>query len=67
VVLASDTLSAIPYFRPIECDSCRVRLPLREIDSLRLGDPVGGVWRTVFLVQGLALLFILIARPPIGG
>ena len=67
VQLTTDSLFAIPYFRPIECDSCRLRVPTTQVDSLRLGSPVDGVWRTVFLVAGLCLLFLLIARPPIGG
>jgi hypothetical protein len=32
-----DSLSGIPYHRPLDCDSCRVCLPLGAIDSLRLG------------------------------
>ena len=34
----SDSLGGIPYHRPLECDSCRVSLPLVAIDSLRLGN-----------------------------
>jgi hypothetical protein len=33
-----DSLSGIPYHRPLECDSCRVSLPLAAIDSVGLGD-----------------------------
>jgi hypothetical protein len=33
-----DSLSGTPYHRPLECDSCRVSLPITAIDSLRLGN-----------------------------
>jgi hypothetical protein len=35
---ARDSLSGIPYHRPLECDSCRVSLPLAAVDSVRLGN-----------------------------
>jgi len=38
VELRGDTLLGIPYFRPLECDSCRQRLPMAAVDSVRLGS-----------------------------
>jgi hypothetical protein len=35
VQVRSDSLMGVPLWRPPECDSCRVVMPLREIDSLR--------------------------------
>jgi hypothetical protein len=49
----SDTISGIPYFKPIECDSCRVALPRSVVDSIRAGNPVAGFWKSVALVLGI--------------
>ncbi len=38
VHMSGDSISGIPYWRPLTCDSCRVWLPLAEVDSIRLGD-----------------------------
>jgi hypothetical protein len=50
IVLTDGSLSGIPYLRPLSCDSCRMALPLTSIDSLRTGDPVGGLWVVVALI-----------------
>src|ERR1700675_550378 len=43
----ADSVSGISAFRPVDCDSCRVALPRAEVDSIRLGNPVAGFWRSV--------------------
>jgi len=50
LVIGSDSLSAIPFMRPITCDSCRVTMPRADVDSIRLGNPVGGFWKTAGLI-----------------
>jgi hypothetical protein len=55
VVFMHDSLSGIPFFRPLDCDSCRVAVPRAEIDSVQVGDPMGGLWRSVAL--GAAVFF----------
>jgi hypothetical protein len=35
VRVRSDSLSGVPLWRPPDCDSCRVGMPLRGVDSLR--------------------------------
>ena len=57
VVVGADSVSGVPFILPVTCDSCRVQLPRTEVDSLRLGNPVGGFWRSVGLVLGLGLAF----------
>jgi hypothetical protein len=50
VIVGPDSISAIPFFRPVECDSCRMILPRSSVDSVRLGSPVAGFWKSVGLV-----------------
>jgi hypothetical protein len=60
VRVGPDTISGIPFAQPTACDSCRISLPRAAVDSMRLGDPVEGLWKTVALVLGaftLALIY----------
>jgi hypothetical protein len=59
VVIRPDTVSAIPFMRPVGCDSCRVGMPRTEIDSMRLGNPVAGFWKTVGLAVGIPLAILV--------
>jgi hypothetical protein len=56
LVVSTDSISGIPYLRPRDCDSCRTILPRAHVDSIRLGNPVAGFWKTVGLVVGIPLL-----------
>lgn len=53
VVVTGDSVLGIPFLRPITCDSCRISIPRAETDSIRLGNPVAGFWRTFGLVVGI--------------
>jgi hypothetical protein len=53
VVVAPDSVTGIPYFRPLTCDACRVAIPRAAVDSLRLGNPEAGFWKTFGLVVGI--------------
>jgi hypothetical protein len=33
-----DTLYAVPFTKPPSCDSCRIAIPMSEVDSLQLGN-----------------------------
>ncbi len=44
--MISDSIVGIPWLTPIECDTCRVSLPLATVDSIRVGDPAKGFWRS---------------------
>lgn len=49
VTVTADSLSGVPYFKPAECDSCRVTLARGTVDSVRSGSPSAGFWKTVGL------------------
>jgi hypothetical protein len=49
VIVGADTVSGVPFLKSLDCDSCRVRIEKAEVDSLRLGEPVGGFWKTAAL------------------
>lgn len=55
--VSPDSVSGIPYLIPLACDSCRLSFPRAQVDSLRVGDPTGGFWRSV----GLALAGLLLS------
>ena len=58
VIVGADTVSGIPFLKPLDCDSCRVRIERAEVDSLRIGEPVDGFWKTAALGAALGLLFL---------
>jgi hypothetical protein len=59
VRVSANSLSGVPFFRAPECDSCRVAIPLPEIDSLRTGNKMEGLARTVGLVMGVELVAMI--------
>ena len=60
---SADSVSGIPFLRPIDCDSCRVSIPQAEVDSLRLGNPTGALWKSVgFTLGATAVAAILVCR-----
>lgn len=66
VLIGPDSVTGIPYFRPLTCDSCRIAIPRSATDSIRLGDPVAGFWKSFALVAGTlgTALAILAASIP---
>jgi hypothetical protein len=66
VQLQSDTLEGVPFIEAPECDSCRVRLPLEVVDSLRVGNKERGFFRTAGLVLGIGAVWAYLTRG-IGG
>jgi len=68
VRVGPDSISGIPFFKPATCDSCRIVVPRAAVDSLRLGDPIEGFWKTLALVLGtFALALIYACRRECGG
>jgi len=57
VRITPDSVSGVPYFRPVDCDSCRQQVPRAAVDSIRLGNPVAGFWKSVGLVVGAMVGF----------
>ncbi len=58
VRVGTDSLSGVPFTRPIDCDSCRLRIARTAIDSVRFGNPTAGFWRSVGLVVGGSLVLM---------
>jgi hypothetical protein len=49
----TDSVSGIPFMQPIACDSCRQSVPQTEVDSVRVGNPTAGFWRSVGLTLAI--------------
>jgi hypothetical protein len=56
VRVSGDSVSGIPYLQAIACDSCRTGVARAGVDSLRLGSPVAGFWKTIGLITGAFVL-----------
>ncbi|MEP6745313.1 MAG: hypothetical protein ABJB33_07420, partial [Gemmatimonadota bacterium] len=50
VQVSEDSIAGIPWLKPADCDSCRLALPRASVDSIRLGHPAQGVWKTAGLI-----------------
>ena len=61
VRIGPDSITGVPYVRPTGCDSCRIALPRNAVDSVRLGDPVAGFWKSVGVALGVPTLILFIA------
>jgi hypothetical protein len=66
VRLGPDTLAGVPFTQTPSCDSCRVQLPLRGVDSLRVGNKERGFFRSVGLALAIGLA-ITYAFQGVGG
>ncbi|MDH3457602.1 MAG: hypothetical protein OER90_12260 [Gemmatimonadota bacterium] len=60
VVIRADSVLGVPWLEPRGCDTCRVGLARSEVDSVHVGNPMGGFWRTI----GVALLIMLAITAP---
>lgn len=68
VSVRSDSVTGIPFNKPVDCDSCRMTIPRSGIDSLRVGNPTAGFWKTIGLVVGLPVLaFVVLCSGGEGG
>jgi hypothetical protein len=56
VRISADSVSGVPFLQPTSCDSCRTALPRASVDSIRLGNPVAGFWKTIGLISGAFVL-----------
>ena len=54
-----DSVSGVPFIKDPRCDTCRVALPLSAVDSVRVGSPVNGFWKSVGLF--VAIPFAVLA------
>ena len=60
VIVTQDSIAGVHWRQPRGCDSCRVGLARAEVDSVQVGNPMGGFWRGV----GVALLVMLVLTAP---
>jgi hypothetical protein len=60
LVVATDSISGVPFARPPACDSCRVAVPRGTVDSVRLGNPAAGFWKSVGLGMGVSVAAALV-------
>jgi hypothetical protein len=67
VRVAKDSISGVPFTESPECLTCRESLPRAMVDSLRVGDPVAGFWKSFGLAAGFILVATTIACGSAGG
>jgi hypothetical protein len=58
LILSSDSVSGVPFVRPADCDSCRLAVGRAEVDSIRVGQPVLGFWKTAAVVLIGPIMFV---------
>jgi hypothetical protein len=56
VAVTEDSISGVPFMEPATCLTCRVAVARPAVDSVRLGSPVAGFWKTIGLVLGTSVL-----------
>ena len=61
VAIEGDSISGVPFVQAPDCDSCRGSVPLDDVDSVRVGNPVAGFLKTLGLVVGVPALLLVIA------
>lgn len=60
LVVGGDSVSGVPFNRSPECDSCRVAVRREDVDSVRMGNPTAGFWKSVGLGFGLTFVGALV-------
>jgi len=61
VVMTTDSVSGIPYQKPLDCSTCRTALGRNDVDSIRVGNPEAAFWKSIGLGVGIfAVLGILL-------
>jgi hypothetical protein len=64
VDVRADSVSGVPFLHDPQCDGCRVALPRAEVDSVRLGNPSAGLWKTFALAVSPVVLLAIICTFP---
>jgi hypothetical protein len=60
VAVTEDSISGVPFTEPPARLTCRVALARTAVDSVRLGSPVAGFWKTIGLVVGGSMVLMAI-------
>ena len=66
-LLQHDTLYAVPFTKPPSCDSCRIAIPMSEVDSLEFGNSERTGVFVVLLPLALAMGFLIAISIIYGG
>jgi hypothetical protein len=61
VAVSPDSISGVPFTESPTCLVCREGIVRTAVDSVRLGNPVAGFWRTIGLVLGAAGALLVVA------
>ena len=56
IAVTEDSLSGVPWLKPLDCGSCRVTLARTSVDSLRTGSPEVGFIATLLI--GVIAVFL---------
>jgi hypothetical protein len=67
LVVTADSVTGIPFTRPVDCAGCRGDLPRGAVDSVRAGRPVVGFWKSFGLVIGGAVAILALVCGSHGG
>jgi hypothetical protein len=59
VIVTADSVSGVHWRQSASCDSCRVTLPRAIVDSLQLGNPAAGFWKTLGLTFGVLSVIVV--------
>jgi hypothetical protein len=60
LVIGADSISGVAFTRSPGCDSCRVAVPREAVDSIRLGNPTAGFWKSVALGMGITFAAVIV-------
>jgi hypothetical protein len=60
LVISADSVSGVPFTRSPACDSCRVGVARDAVDSIRVGNPSAGLWKSVALTGAAVLAGALV-------
>jgi hypothetical protein len=67
LVVTADSVTGIPFTRPVDCAGCRRGLTRSAVDSVRAGRPVAGFWKSFGLVVGGAVALLAVYCGSQGG
>jgi hypothetical protein len=56
VKVTEDSISGVHFTESPDCRGCRAGIARTAVDSVRLGSPVAGFWKTMGLVLGGSLV-----------
>jgi hypothetical protein len=60
VVFRQDSVIGTGFLQPLDCDTCRLAWPVAAVDSIRIGNPSSGFWKSVGLALGATLVVAIV-------